>query len=178
MTVVQTATIAAPRRSSVFLWAALAYDVLASCAAFAAAYQTGMGLAGEFQPRSLIIHSLTFTAIAAAMVYGHRLNRAIWRYSSLSDAMMIVRASLFTAILVYFPFTVWRNQMGPSPSLAPVLAFFFMVAFLTAPRVLARYHADGRTPKPFTTHPRLNGASVPVIVVGKANRIEPFVRRA
>ena len=176
MTVVQTTTIAAPRRSSVFLWAALAYDVLASFAAFAAAYQTGMGLAGEFQPRSLIIHSLTFTAIAAAMVYGHRLNRAIWRYTSLSDAMMIVRASLLTAILVYFPFTVWRNQMGPSPSLAPVLAFFFMVAFLTAPRVLARYHADGRTPKPFTTHPRLSVASVPVVVVGKAGRIEPFVR--
>ena len=29
---------------------------------------------------------------------------------------------------------------------------------------------------PFTTHPRLTGASVPVLLVGKAGRIEPFVR--
>jgi O-antigen biosynthesis protein WbqV len=110
------------------------------------------------------------------MAYSHRLNRAVWRYTSLSDAMMIARAALFTSVLVYFPFSVWRNQLGPSPSLAPVLAFFFMVAFLAGPRILARYYADERTPRPFTTHPRLTGASVPVLLVGKAGRIEPFVR--
>ncbi|HUO22376.1 MAG TPA: nucleoside-diphosphate sugar epimerase/dehydratase [Caulobacteraceae bacterium] len=172
----QTTSSGSPRRSSVFLWAAWAYDTLASGLAFAVAYQTGMGLAGQFLPKALVIHTLIFTVIAGGVVSVHRLNRAVWRYTSLSDAMLIVRASLFTAVLVYFPFTVWRNQMGPSPSLAPVLAFFFMIAFLATPRILARYYADGRTPKPFTTHPKLSGTSVPVIVVGAAGRIEPFVR--
>jgi O-antigen biosynthesis protein WbqV len=171
---VQATSSGSPRRSSVFLWAAWAYDTIASGAAFAAAYQTGMGLAGQFHPKPLVLHTLVFAIIAGCVVSAHRLNRAVWRYTSLSDAMMIVRASLVTAVLVYFPFTVWRNQMGPSPSLAPVLAFFFMIAFLAAPRIMARYHADGRTPKPFTTHPKLAG--VPVIVVGGAGRIEPFVR--
>jgi O-antigen biosynthesis protein WbqV len=172
----QTTTSGPPRRSSVFLWAALAYDTIASGAAFAAAYQTGMGLAGQFQLKALILHTLIFAIIAGGVAVVHRLNRAVWRYTSLTDAMLIVRAALVTSVLVYFPFTVWRNELGPSPSLAPVLAFFFMIAFLAAPRILARYYADGRTPKPFTTHPRLSGTSVPVIVVGQAGRIEPFVR--
>jgi O-antigen biosynthesis protein WbqV len=164
------------RRSSAFLWAISTYDALAAALAFAAAFQVGMILAGQNAVRSLVIHTAVFTVVAALVAYGHRLNRAVWRYTSLSDAMTIVRTSLLTAVLVYFPFTVWRRQMGPSPSLAPVLALFFMIALLAAPRILARYYADGRTPKPFTTHPRLAAATVPVLVVGKAGRIEPFIR--
>lgn len=176
MTVTQTPGGAAMRKSSASLWAITAYDALASGLAFALAFETGMVLAGQSAFRSLVIHSAVFTLIAGVTAYAHRLNRTVWRYTSLSDAMTIVRVSLLTAVLVYLPFTVWGREMGPSPSLAPVLALFFMMALLAAPRILARYYADGRTPKPFTTHPRLAAASVPVIVVGKAGRIEPFVR--
>jgi O-antigen biosynthesis protein WbqV len=158
------------------VWAITAYDAMASGLAFAAAFQAGMILAGQHALRSLIIHSAVFAVFAGVVAFAHRLNRAVWRYTSLSDAMTIVRTALFTCVLVYFPFTVWRRQMGPSPSLAPVLAFFVMIAVLAAPRILARYYADGRTPKPFTTHARLSAASVPVVVVGKAGRIEPFIR--
>ena len=167
------------RKSSIFLWAALGYDTLASAVAFAVAYRLvvgGEGLLGNGELRPLLIHDAIFTVIAGLMAYGHRLNRAVWRYTSLSDAMMIARASLFTTVLVYGPFAVWRHQLGASPTLSPILAFFLMMLLLAAPRVLARYYADGRTPKPFTTHPRVSAASVPVIVVGKAGRIEPFVR--
>ena len=169
----------AQRKSSPFLWAVLAYDTAASGLAFGLAYRVttgGFDLVGPGPAPPLIVHTLIFTVIAGAMCYWHGLNRAVWRYTSLSDAMMIVRAGLFTALLVYFPFAVSRRQIGPSSSLAPLLACFFMTAMIAAPRILARYYADGRTPKPFTTHPRLAAASVPVIVVGKAGRIEPFVR--
>ncbi len=176
MTVTQTPNSAAMRKSSAFLWAVTAYDALASGAAFALAFETGMVLAGQHAFRSLIIHTAVYTAVAGAVAYAHGLNRTVWRYTSLSDAMTIVRVSLMTGVLVYFPFAVWGRQMGPSPSLAPVLALFFMMALLAGPRILARYYADGRTPKPFTTHPRMAAASVPVVVVGQAGRIEPFVR--
>jgi O-antigen biosynthesis protein WbqV len=179
MAATDTTTGGAPRKSSPFLWAALAYDVIASGLAFALAYRIttgGLELAGPGPFSPGVIHTAIFTLIAAAMCYGHGLNRAVWRYTSLSDAMMIVRAGLFTAVLVYFPFAVWRREIGPVSSLAPLLAFFFMTALLAAPRILARYYADGRTPRPFTTHPRLAAASVPVILVGRTGRIEPFVR--
>ncbi len=176
MSAMQTTAAVATRKSSAFPWAITAYDAVASAAAFAAAFQTGMVLAGQHALRSLVIHTVVFTAVAVAVAWTHRLNRTIWRYTSLSDAMTIVRTSLITAAVVYFPFTVWQREMGPSPSLAPVLAFFFMMALLAAPRIFARYYADGRTPRPFTTHPHLAPASVPVLVVGKAGRIEPFIR--
>jgi O-antigen biosynthesis protein WbqV len=167
------------RRSSAFPWAALAYDATAAAGGFALAYKittSGFGMMAPHQLRPLIVHTVVFTVIAGGMCYWHKLNRAIWRYTSLSDAMMIVRAGVLSAVLVYFPFAIWRPEIGGSPPLTPILAFFFMTALIAAPRILARYYADGRTPRPFTTHPRLAAESIPVLVVGKAGRIEPFVR--
>ena len=82
----------------------------------------------------------------------------------------------FLTTLVFVPLLIWAPAFAATPHLAPVLAFFLMAALLAAPRVIARARADGRTPRPFTTHPRLNPQSVPVIVVGQLERIEPFIR--
>jgi len=77
---------------------------------------------------------------------------------------------------VVFAPLVWTPLFADTPRLAPVLAFFLTAALMALPRVAARARADGRVPKPFTTQPRLHPHSVPVIVVGQLERIEPFTR--
>jgi O-antigen biosynthesis protein WbqV len=119
--------------------------------------------------------ALAYAVIGAAMAYWQDQHRAVWRYASLTDAIRIVRVSFLTT-LVFVPLLIWAPPFADTPRLAPVLAFFLMAALMALPRVAARARADGRIPKPFTTHPRLHPHSVPVIVVGQLERIEPFIR--
>jgi O-antigen biosynthesis protein WbqV len=157
----------------------LAYDAAASAAAFALAYNVASGqiwaIGGLPDLQPLLPGSLAYGLIGVAMAYWQDQHRAVWRYTSLTDAIRIVRVSFLTT-LVFVPLVIWAPLFVDTPRLAPVLAFFLMAAVLALPRVAARARADGRIPKPFTTHPRLYPHSVPVIVVGQLERIEPFVR--
>jgi O-antigen biosynthesis protein WbqV len=157
----------------------LIYDAAASGVAFALAYNISLGQvwAKGVAPneRGLIPGAAAFAIIATAIGYWQDQHRAVWRYTSLSDAIRIVRVSALTT-LVYVPLLIWAPAFEKTPRMAPLLAFFLMAALLALPRVVARARADGRTPRPFTTHPRLNPHSVPVIVIGQPRRIEPFIR--
>jgi FlaA1/EpsC-like NDP-sugar epimerase len=157
----------------------LAYDALASAAAFVLAYNIASGqiwaIGGLPDLAPMAPGALAYGLIGAAMAYWQDQHRAVWRYTSLTDAIRIVRVSFLTT-LVFVPLLIWASPFADTPRLAPVLAFFLMAALMALPRVAARARADGRIPKPFTTHPRLHPHSVPVIVVGQLERIEPFIR--
>jgi O-antigen biosynthesis protein WbqV len=159
--------------------APLAYDALASAAAFALAYNIASGqilaIGGLPDLAPLLPGALAYGLIGVAMAYWQDQHRAVWRYTSLTDAIRIVRVSFLTT-LVFVPLLIWAPLFADTPRLAPVLAFFLMAALMALPRVAARARADGRIPKPFTTHPRLHPHSVPVMVVGQLERIEPFIR--
>jgi O-antigen biosynthesis protein WbqV len=159
--------------------APLGYDALASAAAFALAYNIASGqiwaIGGLPDLEPLLPGALAYGLIGVAMAYWQDQHRAVWRYTSLTDAIRIVRVSFLTT-LVFVPLLIWAPLFADTPRLAPVLAFFLMAALMALPRVAARARADGRIPKPFTTHPRLHPHSVPVIVVGQLERIEPFIR--
>ncbi len=157
----------------------LVYDTAASALAFALAYNLAQGRIWESghapDQRALASGAAAFALIGGAIAYWHDQHRAVWRYTSLSDAIRIVRVSFLTTLL-FVPLMIWGPAFEHTPRLAPILAFFLMAALLAAPRVVARAWADGRTPRPFTTHPRLNPHSVPVMVIGQPQRIEPFIR--
>jgi O-antigen biosynthesis protein WbqV len=157
----------------------LIYDALASGVAFALAYAVTSGrlraLGAVTDLQMMLPGIAAYAIIAVAIAYWQDQHRAVWRYTSLSDAIRIVRVSFLTT-LVFVPLLIWAPAFAATPHLAPVLAFFLMAALLAAPRVVARARADGRTPRPFTTHPRLNPQSVPVMVIGQPQRIEPFIR--
>jgi FlaA1/EpsC-like NDP-sugar epimerase len=157
----------------------LVYDALASGVAFALAYSITSGrilALGALQDLQLMLPGVfTYAVIAATIAYWQDQHRAVWRYTSLSDAIRLIRVSFLTT-LVFVPLLIWSPAFAETPRLAPLLAFFLMAALLAAPRVVARAQADGRTPRPFTTHPRLNPQSVPVMVIGQPQRIEPFIR--
>ena len=157
----------------------LGYDALASAAAFVLAYNIASGqiwaIGGLPDLRPMAPGALAYGLIGVAMAYWQDQHRAVWRYTSLTDAIRIVRVSFLTT-LVFVPLLIWAPLFANTPRLAPVLAFFLMAALMALPRVAARARADGRIPKPFTTHPRLHPHSVPVIVVGQLVRIEPFIR--
>jgi O-antigen biosynthesis protein WbqV len=158
--------------------APLAYDALASAAAFVLAYNIASGqiwaVGGLPDLEPLLPGALAYGLIGAAMACWQDQHRAVWRYTSLTDAIRIVRVSFLTTLV--FALLVWTPWFADTPRLAPVLAFFLMAALMALPRVAARARADGRIPKPFTTHPRLHPHSIPVIVVGQLERIEPFIR--
>jgi FlaA1/EpsC-like NDP-sugar epimerase len=159
--------------------APLAYDAAASATAFALAYSIASGqisaIGGLPDLEPLLPGALAYGLIGVAMAYWQDQHRAVWRYTSLTDAIRIVRVSFLTT-LVFVPLLIWAPPFADTPRLAPVLAFFLMAALMALPRVAARARADGRIPKPFTTHPRLHPHSVPVMVVGQLERIEPFIR--
>ena len=166
-------------QSGARMLAPLAYDALASAAAFALAYNIASGqiwaIGGLPDLEPLLPGALAYGLLGVAMAYWQDQHRAVWRYTSLTDAIRIVRVSFLTT-LVFVPLLIWASPFTDTPRLAPVLAFFLMAALMALPRVAARARADGRIPKPFTTHPRLHPHSVPVIVVGQLERIEPFIR--
>ena len=166
-------------QSGVRMLGPLAYDAAASAAAFALAYNIASGqiwaIGGLPDLQPLLPGSLAYGLIGVTMAYWQDQHRAVWRYTSLTDAIRIVRVSFLTT-LVFVPLVIWAPMFVDTPRLAPVLAFFLMAALMALPRVAARARADGRIPKPFTTHPRLHPHSVPVIVVGQLERIEPFIR--
>ena len=157
----------------------LAYDALASALAFALAYNIASGqiwaVGGLPDLTPLVPGAIAYALIGVAMAYWQDQHRAVWRYASLTDAIRIVRVSFLTT-LVFVPLLIWAPLFADTPRLAPLLAFFLMAALMALPRVAARARADGRIPRPFTTHPRLYPHSVPVIVVGQLERIEPFIR--
>ncbi len=166
-------------QSGARMLAPLAYDAFASAAAFALAYNIASGqiwaIGGLPDLEPLLPGALAYGLLGVAMAYWQDQHRAVWRYTSLTDAIRIVRVSFLTT-LVFVPLLIWASPFADTPRLAPVLAFFLMAALMALPRVAARARADGRIPKPFTTHPRLHPHSVPVMVVGQLERIEPFIR--
>ena len=157
----------------------LIYDAVASGFAFALAFGVTSGriwaLGAELNLELMLPGVFAYAVIVIAIAYWQDQHRAVWRYTSLSDAIRIVRVSFFTT-LVFVPLMIWAPVFADTPRLAPVLALFLMAALMAAPRVIARARADGRTPRPFTTHPRVNPQSVPVMVIGQPQRIEPFIR--
>jgi len=177
--VIGSAPAPASPQSGARMLAPLGYDALASAAAFALAYNIASGqiwaIGGLPDLAPLLPGALAYGLIGVAMAYWQDQHRAVWRYTSLTDAIRIVRVSFLTT-LVFVPLLIWAPLFADTPRLAPVLAFFLMAALMALPRVAARARADGRIPKPFTTHPRLHPHSVPVIVVGQLERIEPFIR--
>jgi O-antigen biosynthesis protein WbqV len=159
--------------------APLAYDAAAAAVAFALAYNivTGQAWWSGRHPdlAPLAPGAFAYAVIAAAISYWQDQHRAVWRYTSLADAIRIVRVAFLTT-LGFMPLLIWAPTFVDLPNLAPLIAFFLMLALMAAPRVAWRARADGRTPRPFTTHPKLNPHSAPVIVVGQLQRIEPFIR--
>jgi FlaA1/EpsC-like NDP-sugar epimerase len=159
--------------------APLLYDALAAALAFALAYNIAsgqiwaVGATPDLAP--MFPGAFAYAVIGAAIAYWQDQHRAVWRYTSLADAIRLVRVSFLTT-LVFVPLVIWAAPFADTPRLAPLLAFFLMVALLLLPRVASRARADGRTPRPFTTHPRLNPQSVPVMVYGQPGRIEPLIR--
>ncbi len=166
-------------KSGVRMLAPLLYDAGAAAVAFVLAYNIAAGgiwAAGAMpNPAPLLPGAIAYAVIGAAIAYWQDQHRAVWRYTSLADAIRIVRVALLTT-LVFVPLMIWAPAFPDIPRLAPLLAFFLNAALLALPRVAARARADGRTPRPFTTHPRLNPQLVPVMVYGNPQRIEPLIR--
>ena len=168
-----------PRRSGARMMAPLLYDAAASALAFLLADDIASGQIWDADALPDLWPALpgaaAFAIIGAAIAYWQDQHRAMWRYTSLVDAIRIVRVSFLTTLL-FVPMMIWAPAFAETPRLAPLLAFFLMAALMAMPRVAARARADGRTPRPFTTHPKLDPQSVPVMVVGQPQRIEPFIR--
>jgi O-antigen biosynthesis protein WbqV len=116
-----------------------------------------------------------YAVLAGVMIYANGLHRSIWRYTSFSDFVLILRVATLTTLLFYPVLFVSVGQALPRA--APILAWFVLVAFWGAPRIAARARVDQRRMS-------RNGsgmgagemAHIPIVVAGNASRIEVFVR--
>ncbi len=173
-----------PALSTSAFWRKLAsflYDICASGAAFFLAlnFSFGAGLALVQLPGKHVefVYLTIFTLLAAIFTLRNGVHRSIWRYTSLLDFMSILRVTTLT-VLCFLPIAFLSVRANLLPRSTPVFAWFLMVAFIGAPRLVCRAWADSRTPAPLLAggKRKIQPNTVPILVAGDIRRIEPFVR--
>ncbi len=131
--------------------------------------------------RDMFIYDISFVVFAAgvfALVAGTcfwtlNLYGGIWRYASLNDLMVILKA-VTLAILVFVPLMFMLNRLEWIPRSTPMINWFVLAALLGAPRFLYRQFKDRQANK------KMQGLEaspkVPVLLVGAADGAEIFIR--
>lgn len=158
----------------------LAYDGLASALSFFLALNFAFGrgarLVDLHDPISAAAYTAGFGAVGLIMAYTHGLHRGIWRYTSFSDCLNVLRVVTLT-LLVFVPIAFVFTRADQLPRSAPILAWFLMVAFLLGPRMIVRAWSDQTIPRPFAARGmRTNEVAIPILLAGSAARVEPFLR--
>jgi O-antigen biosynthesis protein WbqV len=115
------------------------HDVVMAAAAFVLALLLRRGI-DDFWNESRGFFSqglILFTVIGALVFWRTRIYRGLWRYTSLSDVLTIVKAASLV-VLIFLPalFAITRLEQFPRSSL--VITWIILMALLIGPRVAYR----------------------------------------
>lgn len=160
-------------------WSRLAvfsYDTASACAAFVLSVWIANGgdLGSVLRKTDFLIWgTVTYTTIAAVFFVLSGQYRAIWRYTSMSDLIVLIRSTVATS-LVFLPlaFIVARASDFPRSSL--ILSALFLIAFLASARLATRLLLEREVPA--LKFGRPNPSRISAIVIGVDKRAESFVR--
>ena len=152
---------------------AFLHDVVMAAFAFVGALvlRLGNGAWGKLADE-LWLPGLIFCAVAAVVFLFTGLYRGIWRYASLSDIIAIVKAATVT-LLIFLPITFLITRLEAVPRSAFIIAWFLLIAFLSAGRIGYRVLKDRGLRHLLE---RNSGRRVPVVLIGAGDAAEVFVR--
>ncbi|HKY95602.1 MAG TPA: nucleoside-diphosphate sugar epimerase/dehydratase [Kiloniellales bacterium] len=157
-----------PRTAVAFL-----HDLVMAALAFVGALFLRLGdEAWERLADELWLPGLIFCTVAAVVFLFTGLYRGIWRYASLSDLIAIVKAATIT-LLIFLPVTFLVTRLEAVPRSAFIIAWFLLVAFLSAGRIGYRVMKDRGLRHLLE---RNSGRRVPVVLIGAGDAAEVFVR--
>lgn len=156
--------------------AVLCYDITAAGVAFLLGVWIahGANIAALLPKTDFLLWGFVSYATVASMVYVVQAQyRAIWRYTSLSDLVVLIRSTLAT-LLLFLPLAFILTRASDLPRSALLLSPLFMIAFLAGARLVVRMLLEGRAPALRLGTPSMS--RIPAVVIGIDKRAESFVR--
>ena len=149
------------------------HDLAAAAVSFLLAMMIRLGDNFSFDLTYVKIGLPVFIAVAAGVVFSLRLHRASWRYASMHDLLMIVRAASL-AVLIFALLMFFITRLDEMPRAALVIQWMLMIMLMGAPRLAWRAWHDGSLN--FSRMPVIDAGQIPVLLVGEAQPCEQFIR--
>src|SRR5215471_15897073 len=158
------------------MWLILVHDLLATAAAVVATFFIRFEEAGLVERWRLLAILLPGFLVYAGFIYVFSgLYRAKWRFTSLPDLFIIVRAATVLAVtLLALDYVLLApNVLGTFffGKITIVLYWLLQIAFLSGPRVAYRYFRYTRT-----LHHARDSESTPTLFVGRTADAEFLLR--
>jgi FlaA1/EpsC-like NDP-sugar epimerase len=125
-----------------------------------------------FDPLTLLLATLAFTAIAGSVFLLTDLYRGVWRYASTSDMIAVTRAATLTILVFLLVLFTW-TRLEPLPRSVPFINWLVLVALLAGPRFFYRLTKDRRMDRRLEAEA---GRKIPVLLAGSGSEAELFIR--
>jgi FlaA1/EpsC-like NDP-sugar epimerase len=153
---------------------ALMHDVFMAALAFAIGIYARWGTdAFTLVSDTLVLGTLVFTCVSAAVFSAMGLYRGVWRYASLDDILSILRASTLAILLTTLMlFLLSRGVDVPRSSL--VIAWASLIVLLALPRLIYRVYKDGHFGN--LLQRQAKAQQIPVLLIGAGDEAELFIR--
>ncbi len=150
------------------------HDALLATVSFALASGLRLGpaaLAPSYLP-TLLMATLAFMAIALPTFYLFSLHRQAWRYASMADLAMIIKAVTFAVLLFLLAMFVF-NRLVHIPRSVLLIQWCLLIIMLGGPRFADRWL---RTRWGSWARSRSGPRSIPVLVLGTGDEAQLFLR--
>ena len=149
------------------------HDVAMSGLAFLLAWLFRMGgIDADLVGRVVFGTSLfTLTAAVCLLLLGSR--GSIWRYSSLTDLLAILRSASAT-VVAFVIASFLLTRLDDIPRSVPIMAWFTMIVLLGAPRLIYRTFRDRMLLSVLRGGPRNVGE--PILLFAAGDEAEAFIR--
>ena len=156
-------------------YAVAAHDVALAGASFALALllRYGFGAFWEMSSGFIVEGMLLFSAVSALVFWRMRIYRGVWRYTALSDVLLVVRA-VSLAVLVFVPILFALTRLEAYPRSAILINWFILIALLVGPRVLYRAVLDGGLGG-VLRRGSATARRIPVLLLGAGDDAELFI---
>lgn len=120
----------------------IVHDVVMAMLALLVAFSLRYSTYGEWPAIVDILVSLaTFGVVAAAAFWIVGLRKGLWRFTSVTDLRAIVMAATL-AVIGFTLASFLVNRLDVVPRSVPLIAWFVLIVFLGAPRILYRIIKD------------------------------------
>lgn len=149
------------------------HDTLAASASFFIAVYLRIGADQIHIAEPYLFKATISFAVVCAIIFAQmRLYRGLWRYASMRDMMVIVRA-VTLAILVFAALAFIIDRHHGIPRSVPFINWMVLLLLLAGPRILYRSLHDRNF---FSRSVAQDGVKIPVMLVGVNDNAERFIR--
>jgi FlaA1/EpsC-like NDP-sugar epimerase len=149
------------------------HDAIIACITVSLALYLRLGNeAFALPPADVALMTASFLAIAAAAFTLFGVYRGVWRYASMGDLIVIIKATT-VAVLLFIACMYLFQQLDSIPRSVPVIQWFLLVVVLGGSRFsyrLVRHQHRALVPRDQPAAP------IPVLLVGACEGAEQFIR--